>query len=107
MTDRRNLFDQPINNDIKIQENILKIATGHRDDHTTGCLLNYPISKKTIHWLQQTKVHSKHPNANPKAIKQINFTGNLDQGEGAQMVFIFDEVKETILDFSKGAVRLL
>ena len=29
-------FDQPINNDIKIYENIRKIATGHEDDYTTS-----------------------------------------------------------------------
>ena len=46
--DGRNLFDQPINNDIKIYENIKKLATGQRDDHTTGYLLDYPYFKKKI-----------------------------------------------------------
>ena len=31
-------FNQPINNDFKTYENIGKIATGQRDDYTTGCL---------------------------------------------------------------------
>ena len=35
-------FDQPISNDIKIYENIRKIASGQGDDYTTGCLLGYP-----------------------------------------------------------------
>ena len=39
--------------------------------------------------------------ANPKAIHQINFTGNLDWEEGAKMFFIIEETKETVLDFSK------
>ena len=38
----KNIFDQPINNDIKTYENIRKVATGQRDDYTTGCLLDYP-----------------------------------------------------------------
>ena len=34
-----------------------------------------------------------------KAIQQINFTGNLNQTEGALMCFIIEEAKEAILDF--------
>ena len=40
--DDKNVFDQPINNDIKIYENIRKISTGPGDDNTTGFLLDYP-----------------------------------------------------------------
>ena len=39
--DGKNLFDQPINDDIKMYENIRKTATSQGDDDTTGCLLNY------------------------------------------------------------------
>ena len=45
--------------------------------------------------------------ADPKAIQQINFTGNLDWGEGVTMFFITEEAKETILDFSQGTVKVL
>ena len=45
--------------------------------------------------------------ADPKAIKQINFTGNLDRAEDSTMFLIIDEAKETVLDFSKGTVKLL
>ena len=43
-------------------------------------------------------------NADPKAIQQINFTGNLDRE--ATMFFITEEAKKTILNFSKGTVRI-
>ena len=52
--------------------------------------------------------------ADPKAIQQINFTGNLNRGKNAQgedinvnaiMFFIIEEANETILDFSQGAVK--
>ena len=43
----------------------------------------------------------------PKAIQQINFTGNLTRGRGATIFFIIEEVKETILEFSKGTVKVL
>ena len=36
-----NLFDQPINSNLKTYENIRRIATGQGDDYTTGCLLDY------------------------------------------------------------------
>ena len=39
--------------------------------------------------------------ADLKAIQQINFTGNLDRPEGATIIFIIEEVKEIILDFSQ------
>ena len=45
--------------------------------------------------------------ADPKAIQQINFTGNLTRADGARMYFIIEEAKETVLDFSKGTVKVL
>ena len=39
--------------------------------------------------------------ANPKAIQQVNFTGNLDGTNNRLLFFINEEVKETILDFSQ------
>ena len=43
----------------------------------------------------------------PEAMEQINFTGNLDRAEGGTMLFIIEEVKETVLDSSKEAVKVL
>ena len=45
--------------------------------------------------------------ADPKAVQQINFTGNLSKEEGSTMFFVIDEAKETLLDFSKVAVKVL
>ena len=39
--DGKKFFDKPIKNDLITCDNIRKIATGQRDDQTTGCLLNY------------------------------------------------------------------
>ena len=44
---------------------------------------------------------------NPKAIQQINFTANLDWSGSAITFFIIEEAKETILDFSQGAIRVI
>ena len=43
--------------------------------------------------------------ADPKAIQQISFTGNLERRNGA-MSFIIEKAKETVLDFSEGTVKL-
>ena len=45
--------------------------------------------------------------ADPKAMQQINFTGNLDWEASAIMLFIIEEVKETILDFLQGTGKVL
>ena len=46
MIDGKNLFDQPINSDLKTYDNIRRIATGQGDDYRTGCLLNYSYFKE-------------------------------------------------------------
>ena len=40
MTDKQNIFDQPVQNDLRTYHNIRKFATGQGDDYTTGCLLD-------------------------------------------------------------------
>ena len=42
--------------------------------------------------------------ADPKAIQQINFTGNLDRPNNTRFYFILEEEKETIFEFSQGTV---
>ena len=37
--------------------------------------------------------------ADPKAIRQINFTANLDRAGNTRLYFIFEEAKETIFGF--------
>ena len=51
-TDGRNLFDEPIENDIKIYENIRKIATGQENDYTTFCLLDYLCFKENYKMIE-------------------------------------------------------
>ena len=44
--------------------------------------------------------------ANPKAIQQIDFIGNLSGNNNRLMFCIIEEAKETILDFSQWAVKV-
>ena len=45
--------------------------------------------------------------ADPKAIQQINFTGNLSGNNNRLIFFTTEEAKETILDFSRDFSQLL
>ena len=99
MLDGRNFFDQPIGNDLKIYDNIRKTATGQGDNYTTGCLLDYPYFKKYYKLIATDLAKQPELDADPKAIQQI-----LERAGGSTII---EEAKETILDFSKGAVKVL
>ena len=43
----------------------------------------------------------------PKAIRQINFTANLDRAGNTRLYFIFEEAKETVFEFSQGTIKVL
>ena len=45
MIDGKNIFDQPVKNDLRYIT-FWKIVTGQGDDYTTGFLLEYPFFKK-------------------------------------------------------------
>ena len=45
--------------------------------------------------------------AYPRAIQQIDFIANLDRAENTAMLFIIEEAKETVLNFSQGTVKVL
>ena len=109
LIDGRNFFDQPIKTDLKTYDNIRKMATGLGDDSTNGCLLDSKIYyfKKYYKLIGINLSKQQKLGADPKAIQQINFTGNLTRGGGARMYFIIEKAKETVLDFSKETVKLL
>ena len=90
-----------------IKYDFWKISTGQGDDYRTGCLLDYNYSKKykTIADFSKQQRHG----ANPKAIQQISFIGNLawEGNANATMVFIIEEAKETDSEFSERTVKVL
>ena len=107
MIDGRNFFDQPIKKDLKIYGNITKIVKGQGDDYTTGTLKDYPYIKKYYKLVAIDLSKQQKLDADPKATYQINFNRNIDIAEGSTMFFIIEEDKETVLDFWKGAVKVL
>ena len=96
----KNVFDQPIKNDKVTYENIRKITTGQGDYYTTGFKNYYKMIAVDLSKQQAL-------DADPKAIQEINFTGNLDRAGDTRIYFILEEAKETLLDFSQGTVKVL
>ena len=107
MIDGRNAFDQSVNSMTKTYENIRKIATGQRDDHTTGCLLDYSYFKQNYKMIAIDLSKQQALDADPRAIQQISFTANLDRDENTTMFFLIAKAKETVLDFSQEAIKVL
>ena len=99
MINGENFFDQPIKNNKVIYENIRNIAT--------GCLLDYSYFENTYKMFAVDLSKQQALDANPRTIQQISFTANLDRAGNTRVYFILEEVKETILDFSQGTVKVL
>ena len=70
-----NFFDQPVKGDMKTYDNIQKVATDQGDDYTTG-LLDYNNSNKYYKMAAIDLNKQQALDADPKAIQQINITGN-------------------------------
>ena len=88
-------------------EIICKIKAGQGDDYTTGCLLEYNYFKKYYKMIAISLSKQQALDADPKAIQQINFTGNLEQDNGGTIFSIMEEAKETVFNFTQGTVKLL
>ena len=81
MIDGKIFFDQLLKNDLTTYDVIQKIATGQGDDYSAGCLLDYPYFKEyyKLIAIDRTKTNKQQKlDADPKAIQQNYFRGNLD-----------------------------
>ena len=77
LIDRRNFYDQPINDLVKQYDEIKKTATGQGDDYTTGCLLDYQFFKDHYNLIAVDFSIQKELGADSRAIQQIEFYGML------------------------------
>ena len=102
----KNFFNQPIKSHIKTYENIRKDTTCQGDDCTTGCLLDYHYFKTNkMIAIDLSKQEALH--VDPKAIQEINITGNLNGVNNRIIFLIIEELKETISDLSQRIVKAL
>ena len=96
--DIRNFYDQSINDLIKQYEEVRKISTGQSNDYSTVCLLDYVYFKDDFRLITADLSKQKALDADPKAIQQIIFTGQVDN-EALTVFYILEKSKETMLEF--------
>ena len=70
------------------------------DDYATGCLLDYSYFKENYKMIAIDLSKQQVLDADPRSIQQMGFTANLDRAGNTTMLFIIEEAKETVLDFS-------
>ena len=87
-------------------DNINKIATGKGNNYTAGCLLDCNYFWRHYKLIAIHLSEQKALDADPKAIHQINSTGNLDRDNGQTIIVINEKAKETGLDFLQGTVKV-
>ena len=105
LIDGRNFYDQPINDTIKQHDAIRKIATGHGDDYTIVCLLDYQYFKEHYNLITIDLSKQKELDADSRAIQQIEFYGVLKTN--SQVCTVLEKSKETSLQFYKGTAKVL
>ena len=66
--DRRNFYDQSINDSIKQYDEVRKILTGQDDDYTTGCLLDFAYFQKNYKLIAADLSQQKALDADSRAI---------------------------------------
>ena len=107
MVDGKSFLDQPVKNNNVTNENIRKTDTGQGDDYTTGYLFDYIYFKNYYKIIVVDLSKQQALDADPKAIRQINFTANLDRAANTRIYFTLEEAKETVLHFSQETVKVL
>ena len=69
--------------------------------------MDYPYFKKCYKITATDLSKQQTLDVAPKAIQQINLTGNLDWNLNTTIFLIIEKMKETILDFLQRTVRVL
>ena len=100
----KKIYDQPINELIKQDDEIKKVSTGQGDDYTTGCLLDYACFKDNYRLIAVDLSTQKAPDADPRVTQQIVFQGVAagDNDTKMRIYTILEKSKETVLEFHKG-----
>ena len=94
LIDNKPCVDHPVKNKQEAYEKLIEITKN--DDYATGNLLDHFYHQKYykligIDLSRQT---------NTSIPQQINFTGKLEENDGATMIFIVEKQQKTILNFS-------
>ena len=101
----RNFYDQPISDLIKQDDEIRKTSTGHSDDYTTGCLLDYQYVKDYYNLIAVDLSKQNELDADSKAIQKIEFYGM--SKTKSQVCTVLEKPKETMLEVYKARAKVL
>ena len=89
----------------------MQLVNGQGDDYAAGCLLDYNYFNNYCKMIAIDLSKLLELDADPEAIQQINFTGNLNRSgnvnDNTIICFIIEESKQTILTFLQGTVKVL
>ena len=109
LIDGRKFYDQPINDITNQFDEVRKVLTWYGDDYTNGCLLDYAYFKDNYRLTAVDLSKQKALDAYPRAIQQIIFQGVVegDAGTKIRLYSILEPSRETMLEFSKGPVKVL
>ena len=95
---------------MKQYDEIRKIPTGQGDDYATGCLLEFFYFEKKYILIAVDLSKQKAFDADSRAIQQIICTGKIKAEANNTRVIIYhivEQLRETILEFSKGTIKVL
>ena len=69
-------------------------------------MLDYLYFKKDYKKIAINLSKQQALDADPRAIQQINFTGNLDRAGNTTIILIIEEVKDIVLEFLRETVTV-
>ena len=77
----KKIYDQATDSNIKRYKKIRKLTTGTGENYTSGCLLDYDYIKNHYRLIAVDLSRQKELDADPKAIQQIKFVGQLKKSQ--------------------------
>ena len=104
LIDGKRFFDLPIKNKEESYEEIIEMSKNNV--YITGNLLDYEYFSNhnkliTIDLSKQVELE------NPDLKQQIDFTGKLEENNGATMYFIIEKSEQTTFCFSQNSVSII
>ena len=104
MIDGRNVYDQPISDQIRKYDEVRKIIIEKGGDYATGSLVDYKYFKDHYQLIAVDLSKQKELDADPIAIQQIKFYGMLDTN--SEVLIVLEKRKKTILEFYKRTAKV-
>ena len=101
----RNFYDQNINDGITRYNELLKLTTGKGEDYTTGSLIDYDYYIKDWNIVAVDLSKQTTLDSDSRAIQQREFIYKLGVGN-TQILTVLEKEKDTVLEFSKGTVKV-